>query len=317
MHSLLARQLRRVFGSTPETLTVKWNAFLQMIDEAYHEFDRDRALLERSIDISSQELIQANRSLAASLKDVTERKRLEGLLFQSEKMAAVGQLAAGIAHEMNNPLGVILGFAQSLHGHIAAGNPLLKHVDHIEREAQRCKALIQRMLTLSRFQVVDEMAWVDLNTAVEESIALVLAKTKCAGVELIQQLEPNLPSIVGSRSQIQQVVINLCSNAIDAMPKGGCLKVSTQSRRDDRGAWQILTVADTGKGIPTEIRSRIFDPFFTTKEVGEGTGIGLSMVYEIIRRHKGDITVESTVGVGSEFKVFWPAVSTVRIPTAA
>lgn len=308
MHSLLARQLRRMFQKPFEEMPAEWQDFLKTVDNAYSEFDRDRALLERSMELSSQELNQANRELRVSLQEVTEKKQLEGMLFQSEKMAAVGQLAAGVAHEINNPLAVVLGFAQSMQSHLPPESPFQTHLSHIEREAKRCKTLVQGLLTFSRASSIEEKGMVELNSTVEEALTLVLAKSKCTSIELVKRFANPLAPLLANRSQIQQVVINLCNNAIDAMPDGGRLTIGTEPSPDSQNKWQILTISDTGIGIPADIRSRIFDPFFTTKEVGKGTGLGLSLVYEIIRRHNGEISVESKTGEGSTFSVFWPCI---------
>lgn len=306
MHSLLARQIRRAFGKSLDQMPADWIKFLEIVNDAYGEFDRDRALLERSMELSSQELIQANRELRASLKEITERKHLEQMLFQSEKMAAVGQLAAGVAHEMNNPLCVILGFTQSLQSRLALGGSDKNALNYIEQETQRCRRLVQSMLTFSQDSHMNEMEPLELNAAVEEALDLVLSKSKCAKIELVKTLQPGLEKLRASRSQILQVVINLCNNAIDSMPNGGLLQVRTQFLLEEGKPCQILDIEDNGCGIPKDIQSKIFDPFFTTKEVGKGTGLGLALVYEIIRRHKGNITVKSETGHGSLFRVFWP-----------
>ncbi len=234
-----------------------------------------------------------------------EKERLAKSLLQSEKMAAVGQLAGGVAHEINNPLGVILGFAQSLMRTLKPEDALYMPLTSIEREAKRCKNLVQDLLTFSRVNKLEKENC-DLNEVVGTALTLVAAQTKVQNIELIRNLNENIPLVKLSRNQIQQVVINLCTNAIDAMAKGGTLTVSTMFPTEMRGEYVQIRVTDNGTGIPREIVGNIFEPFFTTKEVGKGTGLGLSLVYEIVNKHHGTIDVESEVGEGTTFKINLP-----------
>ncbi|HAH31446.1 MAG TPA: hypothetical protein DCL44_03925 [Elusimicrobia bacterium] len=240
--------------------------------------------------------------------DITERKRFEAALMQSEKMSAVGQLAAGIAHEINNPLGIILGFAQSVVKRIKEGDPLTLPLKTIEREAVRCKDLVQSLLVFSRSSQNEKLEELDLNAAMEGAMALILSQTRTRNVELIRELRSGLPRINANQIHIQQVLINLANNAIDAMPEGGTLTISTSLSARQPGHVEIR-IRDTGTGIPKEIQKKIFDPFFTTKEVGKGTGLGLSLVYEIVSKHGGTVELESEEGKGTEFTVFLPAQS--------
>ncbi len=234
-------------------------------------------------------------------KDMAEHKQLEARLLQSEKLSAVGQLAGGVAHEINNPLGVILGFAQSLARRVKSGHAWELPVRSIEREALRCKNLVQDLLVFSR-QARTRTEEFDVNEAVESALSLVQAQARVRSVEL--RKDAGLTGRMrGDRNQIQQVVINLCSNAIDAMPEGGTLTVRT--RRGASGQ-VILEIEDNGSGIPLELRTKIFEPFFTTKEPGRGTGLGLSLVHEIVAKHGGEIDLRSEVGRGTTFTVRLP-----------
>ncbi|HBB68032.1 MAG: hypothetical protein A2X39_06720 [Elusimicrobia bacterium GWC2_56_31] len=267
----------------------------------------------------ARNLRETTTSIEALNKEITERKKAEGKikaayaelktaqdrLGQSEKMAAVGQLAAGVAHEMNNPLGIILGFAQSLVKRLKEGEPLALPLKTIEREAVRCKNLVQNLLTFSRTQKNEQQELLDLNSQVESALALVEAQTKTRGVELIREPGAGLPMIKAGKIRIQQIIINLANNAVDAMPKGGTLTVGTMLS-DRRPGYVEIKVGDTGMGIPKELQKKIFEPFFTTKEVGKGTGLGLSLVYEIARAYGGDIELESEEGKGAKFTVFLP-----------
>lgn len=239
--------------------------------------------------------------------------RAQSQLVQSEKMAAVGQLAAGVAHEINNPLGVILGFSQSLIHRIKEEDPFALPLQSIQREAKRCKNLVQDMLTFSRVGKM-EKELCDLNEVIQTALSLIEAQTKVKSIAVIKNLEKNIGKVMIQRNQIQQVIINLCSNAMDAMPNGGTLTVATRLLGTlavplDKGErkWVEISVSDTGTGIPQEIQSKIFEPFFTTKEIGKGTGLGLSLVYEIVRRHDGAIQAESEVGKGATFIITIPA----------
>jgi signal transduction histidine kinase len=246
-------------------------------------------------------------SLTGIHTDITRRKKLEAAMLQSEKLSAIGQLAAGVAHEINNPLGIILGFAQSVVKRIKnAEDPLALPLKSIEREAVRCKNLVQNLLVFSRTSQNAKSEDVDLNAAVESVLSLILAQTKTHNVELVKELGAALPRINANQTQIQQIIINLCGNAVDAMPKGGTLIISTAISSKQPGYVEIR-VRDTGGGIPKNLQKQIFDPFFTTKEVGKGTGLGLSLVYEIVTKHGGSIELESEEGKGAEFTVFLPA----------
>lgn len=228
-------------------------------------------------------------------RDITEAKKLREMILQSEKMAAVGQLAAGVAHEINNPLGVILGFAQSAVSRMEKTDPLHMSLHSIEREAQRCKTLVQELLTFSRTgSPAQEKA--DLNQIVAGSLSLVETRARTNQVQVINKLMTPLPPIQANCNQIQQVIINLANNAIDAMPNGGVISVDTKVVQEGSRAWVCFTMRDNGSGIPTENMPHIFEPFFTTKPVGKGTGLGLSLVYEIMKKHEGTIEAQSRPG---------------------
>ena len=247
---------------------------------------------------SSSLLKDANQrvtGIIAVVKDMSERKKLEVAIRQSEKMSAVGQLAAGVAHEINNPLGVILGFAQALVRRLQANDPLEMPLKSIEKEAIRCKNLVQDLLTFSRASKAEREP-VDINRAVDGALSLVMAQARMAHIEVKKELSPDLPRVLGNQNQIQQIIINLSNNAMDAMGNSGVLTLKTETMREGALSWVCLKVIDNGPGIPADIRPRIFDPFFTTKPVGKGTGLGLSLVHEIIQKHSGTIDVDSQPG---------------------
>ena len=243
--------------------------------------------------------------LLALIRDITARKLLEQKAQQAEKLAAVGQLAAGVAHEINNPLGVILGFAQGMACQAKAGDPLELPIKSIEREALRCKNLVQSLLTFARTSQT-ERAGMDLNATIEQAMSLVRAQVKMGQVELKVALSSGLPQILGNKNQLQQVVMNLAKNALDAMPNGGALTIKTELIKSAPQSWVCLEVSDTGTGIPAPLQARLFEPFFTTKPVGQGTGLGLSLVAEIVKKHSGEIDVESAPG-RTVFRAKFPA----------
>ena len=240
----------------------------------------------------------------ATIADLTERKRLESIVLQSEKMSAIGQLAGGVAHEINNPLGVILWFSQNVVKRIKSGDPLEMPLKSIEREALRCKSLVQDLLTFSRVGK-SEKELIDLIETIEGAFSLVLAQSKVKNVDLIKEFS-EVPKIMANQVQIQQIVINLSNNAIDAMPNGGKLFIRVHKGKIDSSEAIEIEVQDTGQGVPKDIQSKIFNPFFTTKEIGKGTGLGLSLVYEIVQKHNGKILLDSEVGKGTTFRVLLP-----------
>ncbi len=237
-------------------------------------------------------------------RDVRDVRQLEARMRQSEKLSAVGQLAAGVAHEINNPLGVILGFAQGMAHQLKAGDGLELPIRSIEREALRCKALVQNLLTFARATQPDRVP-MPVNPAVEQALALVAPQARMARVVLRTELADALPPVLGNKNQLEQIVLNLSKNAIDAMPNGGSLVLRTELAADAPHSWVCLRVEDDGAGIPADVLPRIFDPFFTTKPVGQGTGLGLSLVSEIVQKHSGELSVDSRPG---------RTVFTVRLP---
>jgi signal transduction histidine kinase len=231
---------------------------------------------------------------------IARLRHKEAKLAQSEKLSLVGQLAAGIAHEINNPLGSILGYAQAAVLRLKGEGPLAEPLAAIEEEARRCRKLVQDLLAFSR-QDGPLLEEISLDEVVAGVLGMVAAQARLNSISLTSEL--NLPEKVrADRSEVEQIVVNLCSNALDAMPKGGRLMVRT---RPERGR-ALVEVEDNGPGIPPELRERIFEPFFTTKARGRGTGLGLALAQQIAQRHGGDISVSSEPGKGSVFTVSLP-----------
>ncbi len=229
-------------------------------------------------------------------------------LVQSAKLAAVGQLAAGVAHEINNPLTSIIGFTHLLLEDLPPDHPMRTDLETIDREAARARQIVRGLLDFARAGA-PVLVSVDLNALVEEAVMLVCTRSVLAKISLTKDLSP-LPPMMLDANQIKQVLVNLLNNAVQAMPGGGRLTVATRlTEREIDGVYRQMAaiyVSDNGVGISPENLDRIFDPFFTTKEVGQGTGLGLSVSYGIVEKHNGRIEVESVPGVGSTFIVLLP-----------
>jgi signal transduction histidine kinase len=246
-------------------------------------------------------------AMAGNLREREERLRAANAqLLQSEKMAAVGQLSAGLAHEVKNPLAGILGFAQLTRRSLQDPAAISKNLDVIERETRRCTEIIGNLMRFSR-QEPSERAVVDVNQPVSQAIALVDHQLGLKKVRIKAQLADGLPPVMCNANQLQQVVMNLLINAQQAMePEGGT--VAVQTRAEDGRV--VIELDDSGPGIPQEIRSRIFEPFFTTKKAGQGTGLGLSVTYGIVSDHGGNIRVAEAPGGGARFTILLPAHAT-------
>lgn len=245
---------------------------------------------------------EAERKKAAELeKAYKELQQLQDQLIQTEKMASLGKLAAGVAHELNNPLTGILTFAHLLLKKTPEDDPLREDLEVIVTEATRCKRIVQGLLDFAR-QREPEKSPTDINKVIEDSLSLVENQASFQNIEIIKELKPDLPKIMVDVNQIQQVFMNIILNAAEAMPQGGYLTISTQVVN---GFIEIKFI-DTGCGIPQENIGRLFDPFFTTKEAGKGTGLGLAVSHGIVTKHQGRIEVESQVGKGATFTVKLP-----------
>jgi len=237
-----------------------------------------------------------------------ERRRLEQVLFDSEKLAATGRLAASIAHEINNPLEAVQNALYLLQKELGADANNRQYLDIASRETQRMSRILRQMLGFYRQQ--ETMGETDLNALAEEAAGLVLKRLRERGVQISTQLDPGLPRIRASADQLKQVLLNLLLNAADSMPKGGTITVATQAGAGTetdvfgRDAVQIQ-VRDTGEGIPDELIAQIFEPFFSTKP-GKGTGLGLWVSQGIVQSHGGTMRVRSRVGRGTTFMITLP-----------
>ena len=244
-------------------------------------------------------------------RDLSERERFEHELRQAQKMEAVGRLATGIAHDFNNLITVLLGYSDELLEHIPEHSEARHAAVSVRRATERALALTQQLLAFSRRQAAVSNS-VDLNriiTHMEDMVRRLLGPQ----IKVHVTLQPGLDTITGDESQISQVIMNLAVNARDAMPTGGTLTITTANVELGQehvnvipGPHVMLTVIDTGQGMISEVRERLFEPFFTTKEIGRGTGLGLSLVHDIVRQAGGHIQVESAPGAGTQFYVYFP-----------
>lgn len=245
-------------------------------------------------------------------RDVTLEKEFQAQFYQAEKMATVGTLAAGVAHEINNPLTAILGFAQGLKRRNSKIKDAIdeelyadftEYTETIIKECLRCRDIVQTLLTFSR-PTAASLGQVDLNQCVTDTLFILKHHFKeHRDLSVLTELQENLPTILGDESQLKQVIINLLTNAFDATDAGGRILIRTRLENNNR---VTLVIEDNGCGIPMEVQDKLFEPFFTTKPVGKGIGIGLSTCYSIVSNHGGEISVTSMVGKGSSFKVALP-----------
>jgi PAS domain S-box-containing protein len=259
--------------------------------------------------------VMADGRILALLRDVSERKRMEDQVRQSQKMEAVGRLAAGVAHDFNNELGVILGYTELLMRN--AGEPQRGKLEQILKATKRATGLTRQLLAFSRKQVVDSKV-LDLNALLTD-LEKMLGRLIGEDIDLAMVHGADLGQVKADPGQLEQVVMNLCLNAKDAMAGGGLLRIETANAELDAshasrhepvapGRYVMLSVSDTGGGIAREALSKIFEPFFTTKEPGSGTGLGLAMVYGVVKQAGGYVWAYSELGQGTTFKIYLPRV---------
>jgi two-component system NtrC family sensor kinase len=245
-------------------------------------------------------------------RNITARKAIEDRMINMEKLASIGTLAAGVAHEINNPMTVILGFTEHLLEQTDSLPEIHETLQVIEDEGLRCKKIIENLLTFARTPERSE-AQSDVNNILEKTLAVVKNTLLTKKIRLEANLAPDLPPVNGDPQEFRQVFINMINNARDAMKGGGLLRITTQLAPD--GKRLAIEFTDTGNGIPREAQTKIFDPFFTTKKTGEGTGLGLSMSYGIITKFGGNIIFTSYPADeypekhGTTFTVYLPIIS--------
>lgn len=253
-----------------------------------------------------QDTIVELRSTQMELRARMDAQRsAENRLVQAAKLAAVGEMAAGIAHELNNPLTSVTGFAELALEAIPQESETYQDLEMVMREARRARDVVRRLLDFAR-QSESTRARSSMNEVIQDIVALTRHLIHTTGVELELDLQDNLPWVLVDSNQMKQVLLNLVHNALQAMPAGGEMKIVSRSAARNGRDWILVSVKDTGIGIPTADQSRIFEPFYTTRGNSGGTGLGLSVTYGIITDHGGQIEVESQPGMGAKFTVWLP-----------
>ena len=266
-----------------------------------HRFSSDEMRLAEGIALQGALAVENSRLFEGVKEQMAELKRTQAQLVQSTKLAAIGELAANIAHEINNPLTTVLGFASFLAERIAPTDPMREELGLIQEEASRARDIVRDLLQFSRQRDFSPES-ADVNTVLEQVIAMVRRQGALNVITVDERYEPDLPAVELDVSRIKQVFLNIINNAVYVMPNGGSLTVSTETAN---GGVRIA-FADTGPGIAPEHRDRIFDPFFTTKPEVSGTGLGLSVSLGIVQSHGGTIEVETEVRRGTTFTVALP-----------
>ena len=255
--------------------------------------------------------------MTGTVQDITERRTLEEQLRHAQKMDAIGRIAGGVAHDLNNALTAVVGYTELALSELTQDDPAYSDVAEIRHAAERAASVARQLLTFSRKQVL-HLGPFDLNEIVDGLVGL-LTTTLGHNIALRTDLAPHVPRIVGDPGQMEQAIVNLAVNARDAMPHGGDLAITTSveevgepfARKHSPmvpGLFVVLSVSDTGHGLDPETQAQIFEPFFTTKGVGKGTGLGLAMVCGTVKQSGGHIFVESEVGRGATFRLYFPPV---------
>jgi len=262
--------------------------------------------LERRIQQRTRELSEANEQLEASLK---QQRQAQEQLIQAGKLAAMGTLVAGLSHELNNPIGIIIGFVQSLLKRTPEESPSRQALAAIERQAQRCGLLVRNLLDFAR-QEPGSRTSIQPVHLLEKVIELSASQARRRDLKLeLAAGGRELPPLTVNVQELESALLNLVTNAIDATPAGGSILLTARAAEPGAagGATGVeLTVRDTGTGIPTELLSRIFDPFFTTKPPGQGTGLGLALTRQIVEAHGGAVTIDTAIDAGTTFHVVLP-----------
>jgi two-component system, cell cycle sensor histidine kinase and response regulator CckA len=339
---LVNQATAQVYGTTVESLVGKTDAdFNPNVDEIAHFLRHDRDVMSsgqpkiiaeepvtnpttgdtrwfQTIKVPLRSPNEGTATLLGVSTEITERKRLEEQLLQSQKMEAVGQLAGGVAHDFNNILTAIVGYTDLLAAELEGNARQLEDLEEIRKASRRAAALTRQLLAFSRKQVLEPRI-IDVNSVVS-NLDKMLRSLISENIELKTELADDLAAARADPNQIEQVIMNLAINARDAMPEGGTVTIETRNATLDEayaaqhvsvipGEYVMLAVSDTGCGMDEKTKSRIFEPFFTTKPAGRGTGLGLSTVYGIVKQTGGNIWLYSEPGKGTTFKIYLPAIA--------
>ena len=269
-------------------------------------YSKDTSLMEDKPFLREEKDLLNNvaRKLALIVIRIEEKKEkeiLESKLIHADRLSSIGELTAGIAHELNEPLGSILGFAQLIKKDTNVYGQIKNDLDKIIGASMHSREIIRKLMTFSRYNE-NGSERVCLNSMITDGIYILELRCEKENIEVIKTLEKQLPYVFANPVQLNQVIVNLCVNSIQAMPNGGKLVLHTYSNEE----FVMLVIQDTGSGISEDHLSKIFDPFFTTKDSGTNTGLGLSVVHGIVSSYKGKINVESNLGVGTRFEITFP-----------
>ena len=303
-------------------LEKNFNEMVVALDAARLQTRLMHESLENKVNERTANLADANAALSEALENIRreseEKKSLQAQLLHAQKMEAVGTLAGGIAHDFNNILTAIIGYGNVMRMRLKGDDPHREYLDQILSASERAANLTRSLLAFSRKQVINTRP-VNLNEIIR-IIQKLLARLIGEDIELRVALSESDPVVMADSGQLEQVLMNLATNARDAMPGGGCFAVTTEVVTVDEqyaslhgygeaGRYAVITVSDTGVGMAEETRARIFEPFFTTKEMGKGTGLGLSIVYGIVKAQRGYVNCYSEPGKGTTFKIYLPLTS--------
>jgi two-component system NtrC family sensor kinase len=292
-------------GDLTYTIPVRSNDEFGQLAESFNSMTK--ALHNSRVDLEDW-----GKRLEEKVKEATRELQIaHAETARSEKLASVGLLAAGIAHELNNPLTGVLTFAYLVKKNLPPDSRDAQDLELVIRETKRCAGIIRRLLDFSR-EKPPEKAYGDLNAIVTDTLALIKQPTELEDIELITSLDEQMPPVWMDENLIKQVIMNMLVNARHAITNGGTIKIKTRVRKAGDcpaairafGDMAEITISDTGCGIPEKDLKKIFDPFFTTKEVGKGTGLGLSVSYSTVEAHRGTIEVDSVEGEGTEFRIY-------------
>jgi two-component system NtrC family sensor kinase len=284
-------------GDLKQRVHIQGQSELALLSTSFND------MLDRIVQMKSQ-LEQLARTLEQKVEERTQQLvKVQEQAARQQRLASVGQLAAGVAHEINNPLGGILTFASLILEELGPGDSHREDMEEIVRQAQRCRKIVSELLQFSR-QREAQMSLANINDIVHRTLALLERQASFHDIHVVRKFDPQMPRTVVDESQMQQVFMNIILNAVDAMEGRGDLAIET--RHSTLKGELLVRITDTGCGIPENIKESIFDPFFTTKDPGKGTGLGLAVACRIIQAHGGRTEVESQVGVGTSFTIYLP-----------
>lgn len=300
-------------------LTEHFNEMLSTVKKSDDEkeallaqINRHNDELQNKIELATEELLRRNEALRRANQSIIE---IQKKLGHSRRLAAVGQLAATVAHEFGTPLHSVSGHIQLLMEEPGLSKDVSRRLAIMQSQIERITRSIQNLLDTTR--APDVYDWLDINRIIDDILLLVLPETASRQITVTRDFGEGLPMVYGSSSRVQEVFLNIVDNAIDASREGGRISISTSlalptqkgtpTRVPSTGKWVMVKIKDSGRGIPESLREHIFTPFYTTKAYGQGTGLGLAISQEIVESLSGHITVESRVGEGSVFTVFFPA----------